>query len=133
MATKNCNSMIIELLETKPIAFNPLLAKVSKSACAGLFMSQLLYWYGKGIKKDWVYKTIEEMTEETQLTRREQDTSIKKWKVLGVLNIKLMGIPAKRHFKIDIDKLIDLLGVVVKNAKLDCQKRQTSTESTTEI
>jgi len=106
---ENFNTQIIKWLSTKPIAFNPYLAKISGKATAGLFMSQLLYWWGKGSEEDWIYKTIDEFSGETCLTRSEQDTAIRIWKQLGILEVKKKGIPPKRHFKIDIERLMILL------------------------
>jgi hypothetical protein len=103
---KSYNKVILEVLGTKPIAFNPILAKLAKSATAGLFMSQLLYWWDKGREKGWIFKTIEEIHCETCLGRSEQDRAIKVWKSLGMLEVKLIGLPAKRHFKINIETLI---------------------------
>jgi len=45
------NDLIIRLLEAKPISFNPELARALRSAKAGLFLSQLLYWSGKEKRK----------------------------------------------------------------------------------
>lgn len=73
---------------------------------AAIMLSQLLYWHGKGSRKDgWFFKTIEEMYEETGLTRTQQETAIKKLKQLGVVSTKRKDIPAKRHFKVHMRKL----------------------------
>lgn len=109
MARNNTNSIIISILGAKPIAFNPELARISGSAAAGLFMSQLLYWWGKGRNRDCIYKTIEEFKNETCLTRCEQATAIKKWRKLGVLVVKNKGVPQKRHFYLNTDKLVAIL------------------------
>jgi hypothetical protein len=89
----------------KPIAYSRGLAKMARSVVAAVFMSQLLHWWGKGGKPGWVYKTIKEMYEETGLTRRQQETAIRIWKKLGGLEVKLMGIPPKRHFKVKWERL----------------------------
>jgi len=109
MEKKNVNSLIISLLKEKPIAFNPALGRIVDSATAGLFMSQLLYWWDKGYEKDCIFKTMEEFKKETCLTRSQQDTAIKRWKKLGILAVENKGIPQKRHFYLNIDKLIGLL------------------------
>lgn len=106
---KNYNSIIIELLRAKSVAFNPVLGRIANSANAGLFMSQLLYWWDKGKKNGWIWKTVREFQSETCLTRGEQDTAIKIWRGLGVLKTKRAGIPATRHFSLDIDLLIGLI------------------------
>lgn len=138
---KNYNSTLIEILGAKPIAFNPMLAKLGKSATAGLFLSQFLFWKGKGRDKEWVYKTIKEFEEETSLTRSEQDRAIRKWKELGVLEVEKRGIPQKRHFRIDYEKLLVLLDSQEKlpgnsavhsaeSSTLGCRGLQTITEIT---
>ena len=43
-------------------------------------------------------KFVEQMT---TLTRKEQDNAIKKLKDIKLIEAKLKGIPAKRHFKIN--------------------------------
>lgn len=126
---------MLELMSAKPIAFNPVLAEISNSVTAGLFMSQLLYWWDKGRYQDWIFKTIEDMWEETRLTRSEQDTAIAKWTKLGVLEKRLMQVPAKRFFRIDTDQLILLFKMAnwgAKNDKQDCESEQSITESTAE-
>ncbi|MCF7834116.1 MAG: hypothetical protein K9L98_02040 [Candidatus Pacebacteria bacterium] len=106
---KNFNSLIIEKLGEKPIAFNPILARISNSSLAGLFLSQLLFWWHKGYDRDWIYKTIDEIKKETGMTRSEQDRAIKIWKELGILLVESRGMPRKRHFHIDKEKLFPLL------------------------
>lgn len=98
------------MIAERPVLFNAALARIAKSAIAGLFLSQLLYWWKKGNDKDWVYKTIWEFEEETALNRSEQDRAIRIWKDLGVLVVERRGIPQKRHFHIFIphlEKLVD--------------------------
>ena len=108
-SSKSYNAMILELVAERPIAFIPIVARVVRSPSGGLFMSQLLYWWKKGKKPDWIYKTIEEFEEETALTRSEQDGAIKKWKATGVLKVALKGVPAKRHFNINAAWLARML------------------------
>lgn len=107
--TENYNSQIIRWLSAYPIAFNPYIGKIVGSAASGLFLCQLLYWWGKGSKDGWVYKTIKEMQEETSLSRAEQDTAIAAWKKMGILEMKVAGMPPKRHFRIMTDRLLALL------------------------
>jgi len=106
---KNYNSILIKKLGEKPIAFNPALARIADSALAGLFLSQLLFWWRKGSDPNWVYKTIEEMEKETGMGRSEQDRTIKIWKGFGVLEVELRGMPRRRHFRIIKDRLFELL------------------------
>jgi len=102
--------VIYELLHDRPVAYSPKLSYVLGSVKASVLMSQLLYWSDKGMRRDgYIFKTIVEIEDETALSRHEQDSAIKRCKKLDVLDVVLKGIPAKRHFKIDVEKLIDLI------------------------
>ncbi len=140
MGNNKYQKIIAHVLGTRPIAFNPDLAKALGSAKAGLFLSQLLFWWGKGDDPNWIYKTIGEMEKETTLSRAEQDSAIKICKNFDLLKITIKGIPAKRHFWLDVSKIVKLLeSVVERNNKQDCEKvtnsivghLQTNTESDT--
>lgn len=67
------NKALLQTLLARPIAFFPALGRVAGTANAGLFLSQLFYWAGKGAHPDgWVYKDHKEWTDETTLTQDEQ-------------------------------------------------------------
>ncbi len=56
----------------------------------------------------WFYETIDTMQERLGLTRREQDTALKKLKKTGLISIKVVGIPPKRHFLINDENVLQL-------------------------
>ncbi len=126
--SNNHQRAIYNVLTEKTIAYNAGLAKALGCAKAGILLSQLLYWSGKGKDKEWFYKTVEELYEETALTKYEQLTAIKKCKDKGVLDIKLKGIPAKRHFRVNLEKLIDLLSSCVESRQQVVSKPYNSIE-----
>lgn len=115
---KNYNSLFIEAFSIKPVAFNPVLACMGGCATAGLFMSQLLFWWDKGRSHDWIYKTISEFKRETQLTRSEQTRAIQIWKSLNVLEVVLGGLPCRRNFRINLDVLDNLIRLHLKDCML---------------
>ena len=48
---------LLELLGDRPIAYHPKLAQVLGGVKEALFVSQLLYWHGKGAHKNgWIWK-----------------------------------------------------------------------------
>jgi hypothetical protein len=100
---------IFNLFQSRTIAYNPDLARALGSVVAALFLGQLLFWYGKGKKPGWIYKTEKETHAETGLSRKQQETAIRICKKAGFLETKRAGVPPKRHFKIDMDKLTDWL------------------------
>ena len=101
--------IILEVLGTKPVLYNRDLAKKLGSVKAGIFLSQLLYWYEKGFDPDWIFKTINEVYQETALSRDEQDTAIRICKEKKVIEVKIKGVPPKSHFKINLEEIIKLL------------------------
>jgi hypothetical protein len=151
----NIVDLDIAVLSEKPVAFHPCLARLGGSATAGLFLSQLLYWTGKGADKEgWIFKSQAEWTAETCLSRYEQEQARATWKTLGVLEEKREGLPCRLYYRIAIDRLRELLqqmiladasdaeqtsmrGSANKYAdfsKLDCENPHTyNTETTTEI
>jgi len=133
------------LLQDRPIAYHPILAKAFGGVTIGLFLSQLLYWSGKGADPDgWIYKTAEEFTEETGLSRREQQTARHHLLAAGVLKEERRGLPARLYYCILWDTLCDHLdGRNVQTSVYDSPSTvgetynhslaEITTESTTEI
>jgi len=109
MAERNkYQKILFGILNERPIAFNVGLARMLGSVKAGLLLSQLLWWHEKGNDREWTYKTMEEIKQETALSRKEQDGAIRILKKSKILEVMVKGLPAKRHFKIDFDKIIEL-------------------------
>lgn len=131
---------LIEAMNDKPIAFNPIYVKIGCGINGALMLSQLVYWTSRTKNKDgWIYKTHEEWGQETGLTRREQDTARKTLKSLGFLVEKKAGVPCKLHFRVERENLYKSLikysesldsSQLHKSAKLDAQNSQTNTENT---
>jgi len=133
---KSLNKKILDMYAEKPIAFIPILAKISGSAGSGLFISQLLYWYGRGSRGNWIYKTFNNFHRETYLSRREQENAIAVWSKLGVLEKRVLGVPPTRHFRIDENALIQLLDktfdIGVNDNSICSDEQNTITENTSE-
>lgn len=127
----NYNKRLLEALSAKPVVFNPVLAKLTGSVKAGLLLSQLLYWWGKGQNPDWIYKTIKEIKDETALSRSEQEGAIKKIKKLDLMKVKLRGIPPRRHFKLNLQKISNL--ICRNSTNLFAENQQYNSDNTSEI
>lgn len=94
------------ILRDRPVAYHPILAKACGGVSAALFLSQLLYWTGKGkLASGWIWKSADDMQEETGLTRNEQKTARHKLKAQGIIEEKLAGVPATLHYRVDFDAL----------------------------
>jgi hypothetical protein len=112
---------IIRSLLQKPIAFNPMFARVTGSVTSGLLLSQLFFWSDKGKDPDgWIYKTSEEIESETTLTRHEQESARRRLQQVKVCEIKVKGVPPTMHYRIDFDALCNLISNLPESGKLNC-------------
>ena len=119
MATSDLKQ-VGKFFKHRTVGYLPGLALVFNSPTTALLMSQLIYWYGTGKRKDGlIYKTIEELYQETGLTRASQDTAINSLVKRGYLEVTLKGVPAKRHFRVNLEKLIRDLPSLKELSKLD--------------
>lgn len=102
---------LLNLLSDRPVAYHPDIARIVGGVKAAVFLCQLLYWTGKGKRLDgYIWKIQTEWEKEIALTRYEQEGARKKLKELGILKEKLRGIPAKLHYKVDTDRLLEMIG-----------------------
>jgi len=101
---------IIKELLKRPIAYQPIIAKAFGSTDLAIFWGQLYYWTPRSNNEGWIYKTRDEIYDETGLKRSSQETARRMGKELGVLEEKLAGRPAKMHYRIDIDRATELIG-----------------------
>lgn len=82
----------------------------------------------------WFYQTTETVEDITTLSRHKQDQAIKTLEDIGVLEKQVRGMPAKRYFRINYNRVANL---IVKNQQTgmseineqDCQKSATNKES----
>lgn len=94
----------------RPIAYHPIVAKICGSVTAALFLSQIAYWNDKGFDPDgWIYKTQEQMQDETGMSRSEQETARRILREKGILKEERRGIPARLWYLIDWDVLTNLM------------------------
>ena len=121
-------------------AFNDLGCGVTGS----LMLSQALYWDQNETAQKrggWFYKTQDDWTKETGLSRREQETARKRLKELGFIEEKRQGVPAKIWFRVCVNQIdLAVQTSMAESANLDCTnapnwnggKRQSITENTAE-
>lgn len=118
MSTKH-QKWINKYFPKSPIAYQPGLSIVYGSINVGIFLSQLLYWHELGSNREgWIYKTIDEMQSETGLSRYQQETAIRICRNAGIIEYKLRGIPAKRHFRVVMTELEKQLPSLKKAANI---------------
>jgi hypothetical protein len=101
------------LLFDQPIAYHPAIAHAVGSVTAGVLLSQLLYWTPRSTDPDgWVWKTQEQLHAETGLTRKEQESARRYLRDADVLEERKAGVPAKLYFRINVERLTQLLAAV---------------------
>lgn len=97
---------LLELLSS-PIAYYATLAKVGGGVTSGVFLSQLIYWTGRGKLADgWLWKSADEFEAETGLTRNEQETARRNLRERGLIEERLAGVPATLHYRINLDAIL---------------------------
>lgn len=102
-------AVLMEVLR-RPIAYHVVFARISGGVTSGVFLSQLFYWADRGKDPNgWIYKTQDEWEEETGLTRWEQETARKRLKKRGILEEKRAGMPARLHYRLNLDRVIELV------------------------
>ena len=90
----------------RPVTYYPNIAKALSDTKAAIFVSNFIYWDGKqASKQGWIFKTQEEIYQETGLTRYEQETARKRLKSLEILLEKKQGTPPKLYYLFDWGKL----------------------------
>lgn len=111
-------------LRGHPVAYFPKYAHVLGGVTAALFVSQLHYWYLRSKDQDgWIYRTMEQIQEETGLTKSEQRTARKVLTEAGLLTEERRRMPARFFYRIDWSQLVYLL---LERDDKTCVKRMTS-------
>ena len=93
----------------KPIAYYSKLAKPLGGVSAAILFSQLFYWQDKATSDLGVYKTRDELEDETGLSHNEQRTAVKKLCEKDVLIITEKRLEHKTYYKIDDEKVNEIL------------------------
>mgnify|MGYP007039168708 FL=1 len=91
----------------RPIAFHRCFVDLTGSVTAALMLSQAVYWQRCNKDGVWWFQTQEKWQREIGLTRREQETARKALRALPFWREKLLGIPGKLHFFVDLECLLD--------------------------
>ena len=76
----------------------------------GELASEHNYWtQNKGITSDgYFFSTIENMEEKTSLSGHQQRQALKKLEEIGVVTVKIMGLPAKRYVKLHDEQVLKI-------------------------
>lgn len=111
---KIASNQITKLLD-RPIAFHRCFVDISGSVDGAVFLSQAIYWTKRTDLEQWFYKTAVEWEEETGIKSDRQKTIRNHLVKLGVLEEKKEGIPCKLFYRINLEKLSQLLNELTQN------------------
>ena len=101
--------MSLRLLD-RAISFQRCFVTLTGSVNAALMLSQAVYWHIRTSDPEGrFYKSQSEWDEETGLSRYEQETARKALRALGFWHEERVGMPAKLYFRIDEEKLQEML------------------------
>ncbi|HKQ74618.1 MAG TPA: HNH endonuclease signature motif containing protein [Blastocatellia bacterium] len=96
---------VVDALD-RPIAFHRCFVTITGSVNAALMLSQALYWSKRSKDPEgWFYKTTEDWTEETGMTRAEQEDSRRRLIAYGFISEVRKGMPARLHYKINSEAI----------------------------
>lgn len=102
----------VRALLVRPVAFHPVLARISGSVHAGVMLSQAIYWTDVQERTNagaqgWFFKTQHEWNEETCLSRAEQETARRKLVARGFIEEQRKGLPARLYFRVNLHCIIE--------------------------
>ena len=93
----------------RPVAYYPGLRRVTRSTTATIFLCQFVYWTGKEASGDgWIYKTAEEIEEETGLSYDEQLTARKSLVKSGLIEERYKRLEHQMFFRANLTKLDEM-------------------------
>ena len=93
----------------KPVAYFPQLVKPLGSVNASILFGHFFYWNDKGCSELGIYRTAEEIEEETGLSRDEQRTARRKLRERGVLIETEKRIEHRIYYKLDLDRFDEII------------------------
>ncbi len=119
------------LKQFQTITFHRVFVDITGSINAALMLSNAIYWTNRlpPERDGWFYKTKEEWEQETGLSREQQDKARRQLQECGLIETRRAKIPdgdciTALWFRIDQDRLQDILNGHQKREIHDCQKRE---------
>jgi len=89
------------------VAYYPNLKKITDSTTASILLCQFLYWSDK-TKDEWIWKTSDDIEDETGLTYNEQRTARRILSTLGLITEEYKRLDHISRYKVNPDVLNNL-------------------------
>jgi hypothetical protein len=102
------------------VTYHIAVAEALDSVAAAIFAEQIAFWQPKS-KDGWVFRSTEQIHEYTALKRVAQEGARKTLKKAGVMEEQRRGMPARLYYRLDIEKLTNL---IVGTDNQDCRNQQ---------
>ncbi len=112
---------LLEQYQEYPIAFHKVYSVITKGITTGLLLSQLMYW-DKVQKHQAFYKTDKEFCSEFGMGLKEFRNAKKKLITMGLIDIEIKDVPAKTYYKVNRDRLIEMISSLAQRDKLEWPK-----------
>ncbi len=109
--TDDTERIISYLLSSGCVAYQRGLARAVGDHSAGLLLSQMWYWSERqpAERDGWFFMTQEQIEDELVMHRKEQESSRRRLRALGVLEEVRRGVPAKLWFRINRPAVVKML------------------------
>jgi hypothetical protein len=111
-----------------PVAYYPRLAIALGGVKEAVFICQLLYWEGKQSDSErWIHKSLQEIRNETGLSRYEQEGVRRTLEKEGILESRYERLEHRLYFRVNLARLSDRW-----EAQYPCRETPENTDSPTE-
>lgn len=109
--------------QEKPKPIPPKLVRIYGYPLSAM-ISQLLFWKGMEMRRDgYIYKTEKDFINELGLSSAQQKLAIKKGKEFGFLRVVRKGVPAKRHYLLNYERLVEATILEAERKRITIIKR----------
>jgi hypothetical protein len=103
----------------RPIAYYPKLSKALGGSKQTILLCQLIYWCDKGSNPDgWIYKSVDELIEETGLTYKEQIGARAALRELGLIEDRYARLKHRLEFFVHREAINDFWDKYTASAKM---------------
>lgn len=114
------------------VIYNKVIARkygIEVALMVGELSAEYIYWKeNSGLKNGWFYTTAENIEKNTALSTYQQNKALKILQKVNVVEVKVMGLPAKRHIRINDLELINF----IESAEDFCAKNKSSNDNNTQ-
>ena len=99
---------VLKEFSQRPIAYYPIYSEITEHLISGILLSQLVYWHYKMDEKEF-YKTDADFADELKMSIKEVRSAKKILIQHRVIEYKAKGVPARTWYKIDMDRIRQLI------------------------